>query len=256
MQFAPMPELNPRSKQKGGLLVVKRKAWERFLSLLYPERCCCCGKPVVCGKVVCTHCRPRLKSILPPLCPYCGCAKKDCRCGGHRRHTDRCVSPFYHEGAARSALHRLKFDGKAYVAEIFCLSMAKTIQREYGEVVFDCIVPVPLSRAVSNKRKYNQSLVLAKGLAPLLKVDCRELLIKEYETAPQRELPAYRRSGNVLGVFSVPPDKFIHKGCTILLVDDTITTGATMDECAKILKIYGAKAVYAVTATASRLSES
>ena len=138
---------------------------------------------------------------------------------------------------------------------MFCLSMAQTVQREFGEVVFDRIVPVPLSRAVFKKRSYNQSLVLAKGLASLLKVDCRELLVKEYETMPQRELPAYRRSGNVLGVFSVPSDKFIHKDCTILLVDDTITTGATIDECAKMLKIYGAKAVYAVTATASRLSE-
>lgn len=235
--------------------MVRRNMRQRLLALLFPERCCCCGKPVPCGGVVCGDCRPRLKRILPPLCRYCGCALRDCGCGKHKRHTERCAAPFYYEGAGKSALHRLKFGGREYAAEMFCLSMAETVKREYNGVRFDCIVPVPLSPSIKQKRHYNQSLILARGLSGLLGIPCADILMKKYETTPQRELPAYRRSGNVLGVFDLSPAAELRKESSVLLVDDTITTGATLDECAKILKLYGAGAVYAVAATASRLSE-
>jgi ComF family protein len=243
---------------KGGVSVVKRSIRERLIALLFPERCCCCGKPVSCGGIVCERCRPALKRIMPPVCTSCGLEVKACSCGRHKRHMERCVSPFYYEGAAKSALHRLKFNGKEYAAEMFSLAMEQTVKREYGGTVFDCVVPVPLSDSVHRKRKYNQSTLLAKRLAGQLGIPYQELLVKQCETTPQRELPAIRRSGNVLGVFDAMPS--IHKlqtetGFTALLVDDTVTTGATLDECAKILKLYGACCVYAVTATASRLSD-
>ncbi len=130
--------------------------------------------------------------------------------------------------------------------------MAHTVRREYADIDFDCIVPVPLSRDALRKRRYNQSAVLAKGLADLLDIPYAELLNKQQTTIPQRELPAYRRSGNVLGVFDATDG--VPEGGSVLLVDDTVTTGSTLDECAKILKLYGAQAVYAVTATVSRLS--
>lgn len=231
--------------------MVKRSAWKRFLAAFFPERCCCCGRPVVCGKVVCDDCGLKLITIEPPVCPVCGCQKQHCRCKGRKRHTDRCAAAFYHEGAARSALHRLKFKGKIYSAEIFCIFMAKTVNREYAGVSFDYVVPVPLSRDELKKRRYNQSAVLAKGLSALLGLQIKELLVKPIKTLPQRELPAYRRSGNVLGVFDAVGKAL--GGGAVLLVDDTVTTGATLDECAKVLKIHGAGAVYAVTATASRL---
>ena len=175
-----------------------------------------------------------------------------CRCNKRQRHTDRCIAPFYFEGAAKSAIYRLKFKDKVNAAELLCLAMAHTVRREYADINFDCIVPVPLSRDTIRKRRYNQSAVLAKGLADLLDIRYDQILNKQQTTLPQRELPAYRRSGNVLGVFDVVDG--VTKGGSVLLVDDTVTTGSTLDECAKILKLYGAQAVYAVTATVSRLS--
>ena len=99
--------------------MVKRSLWERALSIIYPERCCCCDEPVECGKVVCDDCRKGLVRILPPFCPVCGYNKGDCSCHGHHRYTDGCASPFYHEKAAKSAIYLLKFAGKAYAAELF-----------------------------------------------------------------------------------------------------------------------------------------
>ncbi len=238
--------------------MVKRRLWESLLALLYPERCCSCGETINCGSIVCDSCRPRLIRIMPPLCLVCGCEKRYCRCKHHKRHTDRCAAPFYYECAAKAALHRLKFGGKTYVTEMFGLAMAQTVKREYRDVSFSCIVPVPLSSLVSKKRKFNQSALLAKRLARYLCVPYKELLVKVVETIPQRELPAYKRSGNVLGVFDVVKteiDVFAQQPeFNVLLVDDTVTTGATLDECAKILKLYGAGSVFAITATASRLS--
>lgn len=232
--------------------MVKRSILKRFLALLYPERCCCCGRPIICGKLICEACRPKLKLIKPPVCSFCACMVQHCRCNKRQRHTNSCAAPFYFEGAAQSAIYRLKFKGKACAAEIFCLAMAHTVRREYADIDFDCIVPVPLSRDALRKRRYNQSAVLAKGLADLLDIPYAELLNKQQTTTPQRELPAYRRSGNVLGVFDATDG--VPEGGSVLLVDDTVTTGSTLDECAKILKLYGAQAVYAVTATVSRLS--
>jgi predicted amidophosphoribosyltransferase len=77
------------------------------------------------------------------------------------------------------------------------------------------------------------------------------VLTKITVTAPQKELKAVERSGNLLGVFDVCGEV---SGKTILLVDDVITTGTTLDECAKMLKIFGAEEVYAVTAAAACLS--
>lgn len=239
---------------KGETIVAKRTIFERFLAVFYPERCCCCGRTIACGSLVCGGCRKKLDVIRPPVCPLCGRGTGECRCRRRRRQVERCVSPFYYTGAARSALLRLKFSKKTAAAELFCQAMAHTVRREYAGIAFDCLVPVPISRATLRQRGYNQSAVLAGGLGKRIGLPVRPLLIKMRQTEPQRTLPAYRRSGNVLGVFDVKGEAGL-AGMTVLLVDDVATTGATLDECAKMLKIYGAKAVYAVTATASRLSK-
>lgn len=232
--------------------MVYRSFYQRVLAILFPEHCSCCGKVIECGALVCPACQTRLLPVEPPVCQICGVGIADCTCGKHAGQLERCASPFYHEASAREALHRLKFSGKATVAEFFGVNMAQTIQREYAGLSFDCLVPVPISTETLGRREYNQSALLATDLSGRLHIPCREILIKQGETTPQRELPAFRRSGNVLGVFDVDTSALLPDS-TILLVDDTVTTGATLEECAKMLKLFGAKAVYAVTATISRL---
>lgn len=232
----------------------KRTVWEHLLAAFYPERCCCCGKVIACGEIICRRCHEDLIAINPPVCSFCGRSKADCGCHQHQRHTQRCVAPFYYQGSAKKALMRLKFNNKIASAELLILGMTETIQREYKDVQFDFIVPVPVSVKTKEKRGYNQSALLAKGLSKKLDLPWNETLLKLWDTQPQRELPAYRRSGNVLGAFDIDGKVDINDK-TVLLVDDINTTGSTLNECAKILKIHGANEVYAVTAAASYLSK-
>ena len=95
-------------------------------------------------------------------------------------------------------------------------------------------------------------IMLVAVLSKRLALPYEPVLTKLTHTQPQKELTALRRRGNLLGVFDVCSDV---SGKTILLVDDVITTGATLDECAKMLKIFGAAEVYGVTAAAAVLSK-
>ena len=228
-----------------------RSFWKGLLSVFYPDRCCCCGKTIPTGTMICEKCRSGLPVITPPVCPVCGShitgSKSGCRCGQRKRHVERTVAPFYYKGPAKSGILRLKFGNKPYAAQFFSCSMAEVVRREYNGIPFDMIIPVPLSPTVQRKRTYNQSALLAAGLSEQLGIPWSESLVKLWNTTPQRDLPAFRRSGNVLGVYDVIPSIDLNNK-TVLLVDDIATTGATSDECAKMLKIYGAKAVYSVTA--------
>ena len=125
------------------------------------------------------------------------------------------------------------------------------VRREYGGISFDFVTAVPLHKREFLNRGFNQSERLGQALAKWLDVPYETVLTKITTTAPQKELKAVERSGNLLGVFDVCGDV---AGKTILLVDDVITTGTTLDECAKMLKIFGAEEVYAVTAAAACLS--
>lgn len=226
---------------------------DRLLDWLFPRRCAFCGHPVETGQTACSRCREELPRIAGPVYPLCGREKGSCRCGQRRRAYRRCVSPFYYEGPAKRGILRLKLYGKVYAAEGFAQAMAETVRREYEGIAFDALVPVPISDSTRRERGYNQSERLASALGKGLAVPVVEGLVKVAENPPQRSLPASQRSGNVLGVFDCAPG-FVPEGQVLLLVDDVSTTGATLDECAKMLKIYGAEEVYAVTAAAARLS--
>ncbi|HIW73451.1 MAG TPA: hypothetical protein H9684_03940 [Firmicutes bacterium] len=234
--------------------MVKRSAGRRLLAVFYPERCACCRKPVPCGALACGECRAALPAIPPPVCPLCGAARADCACRGRRRTVERLTAPFYYEGGARRAVRHLKFNGHPDAAELLYTAMAETVRREYGGRLFDAVIPVPVGPATLRRRGYNQSAVLAKGLAEELGLPMEEALVKLWDTTPQRELPADRRGGNVFGVFD-RAESADFAGKALLLVDDVATTGATLDECAKMLKLYGAREVYAVAAALSRLSK-
>ena len=201
---------------------------DRLLDWLFPRRCAFCGHPVETGQTACSRCREELPRIAGPVCPLCGREKGSCRCGQRRRAYRRCVSPFYYEGPAKRGILRLKLYGKVYAAEGYAQAMAETVRREYEGIAFDALVPVPISDSTRRERGYNQSERLASALGKGLAVP-------------------------VLGVFDCAPG-FVPEGQVLLLVDDVSTTGATLDECAKMLKIYGAEEVYAVTAAAARLS--
>ena len=221
---------------------------EKWLTVLYPHHCFLCDTVLLPEKRMCDDCFHRAPYVLPPVCERCGRGEDVCICGGHTHAFERCVSPFYHEDMVRDSILRLKQRYDTVVAEGFASEMAEVIRREYGGIAFDWVTSVPLHKKDRRARGFAQAQGLAQALARRLGLPYVAALTKLTYTQPQKELTALRRRGNLLGVFDITADV---AGRTVLLVDDVITTGSTLDECAKMLKIYGAKAVYVLAVAVS-----
>lgn len=232
------------------------KTKRMLLSILFPERCACCGRVVPPLTGCCFACREELSVIEPPLCPHCGAGVGDCTCGGRHRHFDRCAAPFYYEDPVKKGILLFKEYGNFEAASFFAERMAEVFHREWGGLYLDGVVPVPMRKEEIRKRGHNQSLLLARALSGLLDTPVNEVLVKVAATRPQKELTALERGGNVLGAFDIRKKGIgdhALQGARLLLVDDVVTTGATLDECAKVLKIAGAAEVLALTAARSRI---
>lgn len=209
-------------------------AWVK--NLLFPKRC------IYCGAVV-------------GFAPSCRCAQQleACRrpAGGEVVAQEQCKLSFVQTAAAiyayqppvTTGLARLKFEGKDYLAKPYGQQMALGVLRVWGAGAFDFIVPVPSTPAQIGRRGYDVPALLARSMGFLLAIPvCGDILRKDYETARQHELPLSQRKVNLLGAFSVVTSEKL-QGARVLLCDDILTTGATLEECAKMLQIGGAKTV-------------
>ena len=222
-----------------------------LFSFLFPSRCVFCGKLLPRGEAVCAGCGAALPELKGPLCKKCGREKAFCACGGRHFEFERCIAPYYYEGPAKKGIRRLKFGNKPFVGSVMARAIAAVLEREYAGIPLDLVTAVPLGRAEQRRRGYNQSAQLARPLAERLGRPYGELLLKTVTTRPQRECGAAERWGNVFGVFGAKEPARL-RGKTVLLVDDIMTTGATLNECAKMLKLAGAKAVYCAVAACVR----
>ena len=219
----------------------------QLLAVFFPERCAYCGQVVRCGEGCCSRCAGSLPRILPPVCALCGRSKERCTCRGHRGPLDGLAAPFTYEGVVRQGVLRLKEEGDAIAAATLAAEMADTVRRAWPEAAPELVVPVPVTRRKRARKGFNQALLLAEALAGELGLPCVQALVKCRDTRPQKELAAWQRSGNLLGAFDVRPGVPL-AGRSLLLVDDVSTTMATLEECAKMLKIQGAAQVLGVTA--------
>jgi ComF family protein len=179
------------------------------------------------------------------LCEACGREKEHCVCKHDHFITDGIAAPFYFKDSVKTAVYRFKELEDNDQIQYFADMVADAVYRVFGSKKVDYITCVPLHRTTFIERGFNQAENLASVLSKKLYTPFVSLLKKRYKTASQKGLLAAERKGNVLGAFDVCTDIPL-KGKNIILVDDVITTGATTNECAKMLKIYGANNVYAV----------
>ena len=242
-----------------------RQARELLLDAIFPPRCAGCG----CfeSNLFCAHCASQLQPIVPPLCYICGapfdvlakgveiCA--DCRANRYQQKPPFAAlrSAYLFDGPLRKAAHRFKYRGKTGLAAPLAALLEECLKNQNAldaPIIpwqeLKLIVPVPLSSWRRYRRGYNQSALLARELARLLDVPFGEVLQRARHTPPQVGLSRRQRADNVRGAFALnAPLEDSQKAGAILLVDDVYTTGATIRECAQVLRKKDATSVYALT---------
>lgn len=205
-----------------------KHAADRLVGLLFPPRCALCGEVTAVGA---------------PLCPIC--AEENPLIHEEKRillpdngKTVVCRVPYAYDGKIREGIIRFKFYGRTAGAEFF----GRQIAAEFRPDGFDFVTAVPVSAARRKARGYNQAELLARAAAVRLKLPYRETLVKAVDNREQHRLSERERRKNVRGVYSVVFGQEI-SGKSILLVDDIVTTGATLGACAGVLFGHGAAAV-------------
>lgn len=229
--------------------------WSRTaLDWLFPPSCAGCG---AAGTRWCSACDQKIQRLTPPYCQRCG--QKNV--AGENSLCDRCQanppemtairSWALFGGPLRQALHQIKYQRDIALAEVFSRSMIKFLKSQDWHV--DVVAPVPIGKKRKKQRGYNQAGLLAKPLALGLGLSYRpKALSRVRETVSQVGLTLKQRRQNVGGAFSSTPG--LVKDKIVLVVDDVVTSGSTLDACAKALWIAGAKHVYGLTLARAPLS--
>lgn len=214
-------------------------AW--LCDLLYPPKCMLCGRllrdseAVLCGR--CGHELPEWDNAPRRVPGY-----------------ERCAAAFVYEEPIRGSILRFKFHGMQTYAVQFARWMAVRVRGEL-RTSFDFVTWTPCSRRRRWSRGFDQAEMLAKALARELDLEARPTLEKFRHRPPQSKTKtAAKRRANVQGAYRLLPGADV-RGRTVLVVDDILTTGATLGECGRILRQAGAKALYAAVIAAVNQDE-
>lgn len=225
------------------------------LDLVYPRRCAVCGEePDPLHHYLCWNCRCRIRLIQPPLCEICGRTEtegENCLCTHCRRqrpYFDRARAAAHYGALMRDLVPAFKYRQALWLRHDLGMLLRAGLAAHYRDTQLDAVTFVPLFHARQRSRTFNQAQLLAAELArrgpvnlPLVKT-----LKRGRNTPSQTHLTAADRIVNVKGVFKARFPRRI-SGRNLLLVDDVMTTGATVNECARVLKQAGAAGVYVLT---------
>ena len=235
----------------GGLAKALCGAGRVAVDFLLPPYCMICAERVEAGGTLCARCWGRVDFVTQPLCPRTGRpfghdpgpGVESVEALGGRLAYDRARVVARYEDAVRDIVHTLKYRDRLDLARPLGRLMARAGAELLADA--DCLVPVPLYRLRLWRRRYNQSALLARWAGRAASVPVRsDLLVRTRATRPQVGLTASQRQRNVSGAFAVPERLAgAVAGRRIVLVDDVITTGATIDACARCLRRAGAASV-------------
>ncbi len=153
-----------------------------------------------------------------------------------------CSAALLYEEPYSTALKRFKFHSKPGGLQGFAYLTVKASRERFEGKDFDAVTCVPMTRLAVFKRGYNQSEELARACAKLMALPFEPVLEKYRSNAPQRTLNRSQRAKNVRGVFRIRKSHSV-TGKRYLLIDDVITTGSTLGECARVLKTGGCSEV-------------
>lgn len=210
------------------------KILDLIAHLLYPWKCVFC-ESVLKDTDICRECEEKLPYTVGDSAmqkfPF----------------IDKCVSPLYYKDKVRASVHRYKFGGCSAYSRRYAALMSDCVENNLDCRSIDVISWIPLSKKRLRQRGYDQARLLVEEIAAKTGLPCRQLLQKvKNNSAQSLTRDAKQRRENVAGVYALDDGADV-SGLRILLVDDVVTTGATMSEAARILRKAGAKSVFGVT---------
>ena len=208
------------------------KILDLIAHLLYPWKCVFC-ESVLKDTDICRECEEKLPYTVGDSAmqkfPF----------------IDKCVSPLYYKDKVRASVHRYKFGGCSAYSRRYAALMSDCVENNLDCRSIDVISWIPLSKKRLRQRGYDQARLLAEEIAAKTGLPCRQQKVKN-NGAQSLTRDAKQRRENVAGVYALDDGADV-SGLRILLVDDVVTTGATMSEAARILRKAGAKSVFGVT---------
>ncbi len=213
------------------------------VDLVIPPFCCHCGR---LGYEICPQCFSEIELLEhSEYCEKCGQARHSSGiCLSQGNYFDQIHSWGYYAGPLKSIVQKLKFHRGIGLAIYLVPNISESIRQLFHEL--DAIVPLPLGRKRQLSRGYNQTAIIAKPLAQNLDINYfSHSVVRIRETTSQVGLSARERKANIRDAFFA--NEQLVQGLNILLLDDITTTGATINECAKALKLAGAASVSCFT---------
>ncbi len=230
----------------------------RLLDLLLPVACAWCRAPLRASPApcFCEACWSDLPAMTGPVCPGCGrpfgspealSASPEHECGSCRQDPprfDQALAAGAFEGPLREAVHLFKYRPMRALGRPLAGWMADRVRLVHA---LDAVVPVPLHRSRLRQRGFNQAVLLGQVVADRFGLPHSfDNLARVRPTRPQVELTGKERTENVRDAFAVSRPAEL-EGKRLLLLDDVFTTGATLNECSRVLKLAGARSVIAFT---------
>lgn len=228
-----------------------------LLDIIFPNRCPFCGSFIMWNEFICKACDENIEKANDAVCRSCG--KRKCVCGSGNTDIDMVfASFFYNDSAVKNAVMSLKLRGEINIAAYTAKDIAFRMEKENIPKP-DMIVPVPMGRKKQRKRGYNQAELLAEQIGRYLGVPVDKNILFKYDTKEeQHNFGMKSREERVKGLFYKNDDADL-SGKRVLICDDVMTTGATLNECSVLLKSLGAvhtaAAVCAVTELNTTLGE-
>ena len=234
----------------------KFKPIEALISLFYPPVCTICGASVEPSEYLCQACDARATQIVPPFCKICSepfpgaitdaftCAN----CENRELYFETAVAVYRSRGIVRRVIHEFKYNKQVHLRYVVARWLTSALaDMRLRNRPFDALVPVPLHPARRRERGFNQAELLAELVSKPLSIRPKPILERIRYTKTQTAFDRAERMENLHNAFRLRKNADV-RGYRVLLIDDVLTTGSTLSECARVLKAAGAVSVYAATA--------
>ena len=253
-EFATLP--GEKHNWVASIARIRTMGLNTLMDILFPRACAGCGTEVGHESLyMCWNCLARLSVIHSPFCSICGNPVEGAvednfvcsSCVRKRPFFDIARSAAHYTGILQNLVQDFKYHNAIWLSRDFAELMIACAKAHLSEANIDAVTSVPLYHAKERERSYNQAFLLAREVTkyfhkPLVK----NILCRIRPTQSQTHLTFSEREANVKNVFAVKKANLV-KGSSILLIDDVMTTGATVNECSRVLKKAGAEKVSVLT---------